>query len=401
MPGKYSHQTITAVDMRSINRSAVLECIRSHGPISRYGLATELQVSLPTLMRIIKELCAEGLIKETEKKEWSGGRKRVEYIFNGSEHQVIGIDLGGTKIYGAISDFNGNFLHEISFEHHKTQSEESLQVVFQVIDQLLKVAVRRNFPVRGIGIGVPGITDPNSGVVSLAPALNWYDFPLKACLFEKYSYPVIIENDVNLAALGEAWFGSEESREQNLVLIAIGTGIGAGIVINGSIYSGVHHLAGEIGYLLLDRRQLGRPYPGFGAFEQIASGTGIANRGRLSLQNRPILSHSEPVSAEGVFVAARLNEPWAQEIVSETVDYLAQAIAAITLLYDPEVVLLGGGVSRSADLLITPIQKRLAGAIPIIPKIQVSRLGYRACVLGAVIQILRTTTDFSIIRKYT
>lgn len=400
MPGITSVHLISALELQSVNRAAILEFIRSHGPLTRSDLAAEVHVSLPTVIRVIKELCAEGLIKETRVKEWSGGRNRVVVEFNGTEHQVIGIDLGGTKIYGALSDLNGNLLHEIRFEHHQTRSEESMQVVFHVIDQLVEEAIKRKLPLRGIGIGVPGITDPISGVVSLAPALDWYDFPLKARLLEKYHYPVIIENDVNLAALGEAWFGIEGNKGQNLVLMAIGTGIGAGIVIDGSIYSGVHHLAGEIGYLLLDRNQLGRPHPGFGAFEQIASGTGIAERGRIKLSEQLITARSQLISAEDVFVSARRNEPWAQEIITETVDYLAQAIAAIALLYDPEVVILGGGVSRSADQFIGPIQKRLEGAIPIVPELRVSRLGTRASVLGAVIQILRTTTDYYIIRKH-
>jgi glucokinase len=258
-----------------------------------------------------------------------------------------------------------------------------------------------SLPVRGIGIGVPGITDPETGVVSLAPALDWQDFPLKARLQERYSLPIVVENDVNLAALGEMWFGSESSSCKNLVLIAIGTGIGAGIVLDGNIYSGINHMAGEIGYLVLDRSQLGQQYPGFGAFEQIASGSGIAERARLFSSKHGSTQSSDDMTAEGVFSAARRHEAWAEEIVSETVDYLAQAIAATILMYDPDVVVLGGGVSRSSDLLIQPIIERLRGTIPAIPKLQVSHLGYRAAVLGAVMQLLRVTSNYYILHKYT
>lgn len=392
--------TISAPEMRAINRSAILEFIRSRGPIPRSKIEEELQVSLPTVMRVVDDLIGVGLVKETGQKEWSGGRKRSLVQFNGAEHLIIGIDLGGTKILGAVADLDGKIHYETYFEHHQTHSEESLQVVFRVIDVLAKKASEINIPVRGIGIGVPGITSPETGVVSLAPALEWQDFPLKARLQERYSYPIVIENDVNLAALGEAWFGSVDSSEKNLVLLAIGTGIGAGIVLNGSIYSGVHHTAGEIGYMVLDRNQLGQSFPGFGAFEQIASGSGIAERARLILAIQSNQGSNVIITAKDVFNAARRHETWAEAIVADTVDYLAQAIAAIVLVYDPDMVILGGGVSRSADLLIEPIIRRLEGTIPFVPKLQVTRLGYRAAVLGAVMQILRTISSYYILQRY-
>jgi glucokinase len=397
---KPSIYTITALEMRAINRSSILQFIRCVGPISRSQIADELQVSLPTVMRIVGELTAEGWVKETGEKEWSGGRKRSSVKFNGSDRQIIGIDLGGTKIYGALADLNGQIRHEIYYDHHQTQAEDSLRVVFHLIDELIKVASHGDIPICGIGIGVPGIIIAETGEVSLAPALDWQEFPLRARLKERYSYPIVIENDVNLAALGEVWFGSEDCDEQNLVLIAIGTGIGAGVVINGNIYPGVHHMAGEVGYLLLDRVHLGRKYPGFGAFEQVASGTGIADQARLLFTGRLSVEPQDEFTAEDVFAAARRHEKWAETILADTIDYLAQAIAAVALLYDPDVILLGGGVSRSADLLIEPILRRLDGAIPTLPNLRVSRLGYRGAVLGAVMQLLRITTNHYTLQKF-
>jgi len=230
--------TISAPEMRAINRSVILEFIRYHGPVSRSKIADELLVSLPTVMRIVDGLIADGFVKETGNKEWSGGRKRGLVIFNGSEHLIIGIDLGGTKVYGALADLDGKIHYETHFDHHQTHAAESFQMVCRLVDELIKKADQENMAVRGIGIGVPGITDPETGIVSLAPALEWQNFPLKTRLQERYSQPIVIENDVNLAALGEVWFGLENTPRKNLVLIAIGTGIGAGIIVNGSIYSG-------------------------------------------------------------------------------------------------------------------------------------------------------------------
>ena len=131
------NRTITAPEMRAINRSSILELIRCEGPISRSQIAKELQVSLPTVMRIVDVLTADGWVHEVEEKEWSGGRKASLVSFSGSDHQVIGIDLGGTKIFGALADFNGQILHEMYFDHHQTQAEDSLRVVIHVIDELI------------------------------------------------------------------------------------------------------------------------------------------------------------------------------------------------------------------------------------------------------------------------
>lgn len=390
--------TITASEMRAINRSSILDTIRCIGPISRAKIASELRISIPTVSRIVDALIAEGWLCEIDEKESSGGRKRGLIQFNGSEHHIIGIDMGGTKIFGALVNLHGEIIQELYYDHKQTQAEESVQVVDQMIDELLFAASGRDINVRGIGIGVPGITDPANGAVSFAPALDWRDFPLKHRIEKRYQLPVVVENDVNLATLGEVWFSADGSDKKNIVLIALGTGIGAGIVINGDIYSGVHHMAGEIGYLLLDRSQLGRLYPDFGAFEQIASGSGIAKRGQTS-HEKLFKDINREINAEDVFTAANRHELWAVTVLEETIDYLAQAIAAVTLLYDPDEIVLSGGVSRSADQLIEPILKKLEGAIPIVPKLRISSLGYRGAIMGAVLKLLRIISNHVTVYK--
>ncbi len=397
--GRRNIQTITASEMREINRSSILEMVRNNSPISRTQIAEDLQVSLPTVMRIVDELMDDGLVIEDGEKEWSGGRKRKRLIFNGSQHLVIGIDLGGTKIYGAVADYNGKILHEIREEHHKTQAEESLEYLCTIIDRLLIFSESTDLPIRGIGIGVPGVVHSNTGIVSIAPALDWKDFPLKSQLEERYEHPIVIDNDVNLAALGEMWFGTHEN-ENNLVLLTIGTGIGAGIIINGAVYGGSHNLAGEVGYFLPDRSCLGQKYPGFGALELLASGTGIANRARTALVDSMSPNELEKLTAYDVFDAARRGEEWAAAVLDETVDYLAQLIGGISTIFDPDVILLGGGVSRSADLLIEPICGRLQGTLLLGPNIRASQLGYRAAVMGAIIRLLRMTANYYLLQKF-
>ena len=396
--------TITSSEMRAINRAAILEWIRCNSPISRSEIGERLQVSLPTVMRIVDDLISEDLVRPTGASQRSGGRKRALVEFNGKAHLVIGVDLGGTKLYGAVADLTGTILHELHIIHHQSQSEESYTALCALLDDLLRFAQGTGLPVRGMGIGVPGVTNPQTGSVELAPSLEWSGFPLRERLTTRYQLPIVVENDVNLAAIGELWFGPDGDTH-NLVLIAVGTGIGAGIVIDGMVYPGSHSMAGEVGYMPLERSALGRAYPGFGAFELLASGTGIAARAKERLRQasvQPPLSPAEieALTTEEVFAAARRGEDWALPLLAETVDYLAQAIASIQLLIDPDIILLGGGVSRSADLLIEPILARLRGVIPILPRLEASRLGYRAAVLGAVVQLLRVTSNYYSLNKY-
>ena len=396
-------QTITLTEMRAINRGAVLELIRSNGPISRAEIAARLPISLPTLKGMVAELIAAELVRVTATSAGRGGRKQALLEFNGAAHLVIGLDLGGTKLYGAVADLNGAILHELHISHHQTQSEESYELLCGLLDELMVFARESGKHLRGVGVGVPGVVSP-SGQVELAPSLEWNGFPLRQRLEERYRLPVVVKNDVNLAALGELWFGLNGEVE-NLVLMAIGTGIGAGVVTGGMVHPGFHGMAGEVGYLLPERACLGQAYPGWGALEQIASGTGIAAQAQRLFETTPPpegmnREQALAISAEDVFTAARSGAGWAQAILAETIDTLAQAIAAISLVLDPEVILLGGGVSGSADLLVEPILARLRGSIPLTPRIQTARLGYRAAVMGSIVQLLRMTTNYYRVQKY-
>ncbi|HEX7973810.1 MAG TPA: ROK family transcriptional regulator [Anaerolineales bacterium] len=390
--------TITASAMRDINRSAILEIVRRESPISRTAIAERLDVSLPTVMRIVDDLVEDGLVRAQGSSEWSGGRRRSLLEFNADGFVVLGVDMGGTKLYGAISNLGGVVLDEVNIARHGTQGEESFSALTALIDALLaspKVEGRR---VRGIGVGAPGITLHKQGIVKWAYTLGWQDFPLKTRLAERYSLPITVDNDVNLAALGELWFGAGQNC-QNMILVAIGTGIGSGIIIDGAIYRGAHEASGEIGNMLPGREFLGKDYQEFGALERVASGTGIAERARTGPRSIAPPDGAEPIQSEDVFDAARKGQKWAWKIINETVDYLAIAIANLAVSFDPELIVLGGGVSRSADLLIKPVLQRIDGAIPDLPRLVVSDLGLRATVMGAITNVLHNTSNFYVVHK--
>jgi glucokinase-like ROK family protein len=378
--------------MRRLNRSAILDLIREEGTISRTQIGRRLSLSLPTVMRIVDGLIEVGLVMDGGAAESTGGRPRSLLKFNGRAAAVVGVDLGGTQMFGTVADLAGNIQAEKHLVRDGEDGPANLAHLFELIDHLLADPRPTGQAIRGIGIGAPGITQHSEGIVTWAPSLNWRNLPLKKLLAERYDLPVFVENDVNLAALGEYGFGSCKGAA-SLVLLAVGTGIGAGIVIDRQIYRGYHQSAGEIGYLPPDSSYLNRRYEGFGALEGLASVTGIAQRARHALQQMQI-SQPADINGEAVFDAARRGDAWAQEVVAETASYLSLAIAAISTLIDPEAVILGGGVAPSADLLIPLIQEGLAGVIPVVPLLRPSSLGFRAAVMGAIMIVLDATTEY-------
>jgi glucokinase len=198
--------------------------------------------------------------------------------------------------------------------------------------------------------------------------------------------------------MGELWFGAGQN-VQNMVMMAIGTGIGAGIIIDGALYRGAHEASGEIGNMLPGCEFLGRDFQDFGALESVASGTGIAERARIILKSKRTPEELENLTAEDVFEAAKQRQVWAVKIIDETVDYLAIAIANLAVAFDPELIILGGGVSRSAEMLVEPILHRMQGTIPMLPKLVVSDLGLRAGVMGAITNLLHNTSNFYVVHK--
>ncbi|MGB9673661.1 MAG: ROK family protein [Anaerolineales bacterium] len=391
-------RTITSFEMRGINRTAILELIRREGPISRTEIARRLQVSVPTVLRIMDELVADKLVHCTGEKEWSGGRRRELVELNKADNLTIGVDLGGTKFYGAVADLGGNILFEDFVYQHGTKGEESYRLLVKLIHNLLDKINQTPHPIiRGVGVGAPGITSMD-GVIQNAPSLEWNHFPLAERLRQDFELPVVVDNDVNLAALGELWFGEGQNYD-HFVLINIGTGLGAGVVLDGALYRGAHQSAGEIGYMMPGREYLEKNYPGFGAMELLTAGFGIAERARQKLSHSLSPDELINLSAVDVFEAYRRGEPWSNEIVDTTVDYLAVVVINLIAMFDPQLIILGGGVSRSADILLPRITERVMGRIPIVPQLTASKLGLRGAALGAVASLIYQTSNTYIVRK--
>jgi predicted NBD/HSP70 family sugar kinase len=391
-------KTIAQADMRAINTSAVLEYLRLSGPASRTEIAQRLNISKPTAMRIVDELRDKGFVASTGIMEEGRGRSRELLGLNTRGNQILSIDIGGSHIGGVIANIGGEILQEFHESRQWASPEENFNVLRQWIEKFLKIPKEKPTNLLGIALGVPGITDSHQGVVVHAPSLSWEDFPLIKKLTPHFNLPICIENDVNLAVLGEHWFGAGIGTD-DLIMIAIGTGIGSGIILDGKLHRGHNQSSGEIGYLIPGVQYLDNQYPGFGALETLASGVGIAERALGKLRDSGSENYIDGIDAEFVFQAARDGKVWAVETIQETVDLLSLAVANITVCFDPALIILGGGVSNADDLLINPIKERLKGVIPVIPRIEKSRLGVNAVMLGGVVQVFHKVTGYAVLHQ--
>jgi glucokinase len=279
--------------------------------------------------------------------------------------KIIGVDLGGTKVRAVLADGKGNLLarKEMSTEASKGQ-EKVIDNIVKVINGVMKDA--DSGQIVGLGIGAPGPLNPRTGVVYSPPNLpGWNNVPLRDFLEKRLGIPVYVGNDANLAALGEYTFGAGRDYRY-LVYITISTGIGGGIIEDGRILDGAKGAAGEIGHMTIEAFGPRCNCGNYGCWEVLASGTGIRRRaiellqgGRESLLSELSGGDLEKITAEMVEKAARKGDAAALELISQTGTYLGVGVTNILHLFNPEIVVLGGGVTHMGELILKPLQEEV------------------------------------------
>jgi predicted NBD/HSP70 family sugar kinase len=381
--------------LRRVNESAVLEVIRESGPVTRADVARRLRLSLPTITRIVTNLMNDGLVHEHSAGHSRGGRRPTLLEFNFRAHLIIGVYIGRNMV-GGLADLNGTILRRATCP--SLPGDAGLEALTRLIRALCEEARSLGIPLRGVGVGAPSIVEFPRGVVVLSPLLEWHNLPLRQHLETVLGLPVIVQNEINLLTLGESWRGAGRN-VRNMVCISLGAGIGAGLVIDGQIYSGHHFAAGEIGYAVPGERFLGRKYETYGCLESVAGSHGIVRRAacRLAEGEESELNGRAPtdgpLTIDAVFEAARNGDAVARAVVAETADYWSIALANLACIVDPARIIIGGELAGHSDLFLEHIRGRLQGLVPAMPEVVVSELGMDAAVLGAVALVMRETSD--------
>lgn len=283
---------------------------------------------------------------------------------------VLGIDVGGTNLVAGCVDTDGRRLE--GFFSEPTRPEEGAD---GVVGRMLALARRSmaalvaavpRATVRGVGVGAPGPLDTHRGIVLLTPNLGWVNFPLRDRVSDGLSLPTFLDNDANCAVLGEHWRGAAQGARQALG-ITIGTGIGGGLILDGHLHHGASDCAGEIGHTTIEMNGRRCACGNYGCLEAYASGPAIARRAMEAVESggesslREVMRRDPAaVTAQLVYEAANAGDALAREVVQDTARFLGAGIANLVNVFNPEVVVVCGGVTQAGDSLFVPLRREVS-----------------------------------------
>ncbi len=284
--------------------------------------------------------------------------KRMDPRLTNSQPVFVGVDVGGTTITAVVADELGALLGEATVFTNVSSPDRTLGSIVTAVTTALDVANRDMTAVLCLGLGIPGLVDPATGQVKLAVNLNWTDVLAGSLLETELGVPCFLENDVRVAALGcsARLFGGVV---HYLAYVSIGTGLAAGLILDGQLYRGAHGMAGEIGHLIVEPDGLLCKCGNRGCLEAYVSGPAIALAGQTAVQEgrSTTLATNEPVTAAQVFAAAAMYDPVAERIIQQAGAYLGQALQGLIMTYDVEKIVLSGGVARNGRLLLDAIHR--------------------------------------------
>jgi len=361
-----------------LNQGLVLRTIEKYGSISRADISRETKLSPPTISKIVQRLIDKGVVTEIGPGSSLGGKRPILLTINPKSTYTIAVDLGVENgIKAALVDLSYNITKQVVTPKKSKDNRLSFYLTSTIKELLKDIDFSLN-KIVGICIGVPGIIDFKLKKVTIAPYLNW-EIPLEDLSLREIGIPLIIENDVNLMALGERAKGIAQGVD-NFVFIGERIGIGAGIVTNGKLYTGANNAAGEVGYLLIDTKYAHRSDKGYGCFEKLAGYKAIVEKAKRRM--------GKTVRAIDVFNAAVKGDSIATGIVKEALKLLAHGISNISCVLDPELVVIGGGISILPDDFLEEIKANIKKIIPFVPKIEFSKLGENGVLVGAAVKVL-------------
>jgi predicted NBD/HSP70 family sugar kinase len=372
--------------LRELGEQAVLETIFRRGPITRPEIATATKLSKPTVSAAVSRLEQGGLVRAAGTRVGQRGRKPVSYVVSSRAGFVVGADIGGSNVRVAAADLFGESICDLKQPTAKDGSRAVGVQILEMVSEAIDQASVAHGPPLALGISSPGVVDQASGrVTSLAYNVvpeGGFD-PLEV-IRDRFDLPVLVDNNVNLAAVGEQWFGLARG-VSTMVFILIGIGIGLGIIIDDQVVRGAHGAAGEIAYLPLVGDPFDPRHRLHGGLEDEIGAAGIVT----AFNESRAVGDPELTSAQEVFDLATSGSPTAQAVVDQVASRLGTAIATVCAILDPELVVLGGGIGAS-PLLLRPVRGAAAALVPMTARIETSLLGERAALQGAIAVALHT-----------
>jgi predicted NBD/HSP70 family sugar kinase len=370
--------------LKHLNERTVLEAIRAGAPISRAEISRRVGISKPTVSLALRSLEEAGLVRETP--HGPDGPSYGALFFEPVPDAafVLGLDLGSRFLRGAVADLAGQIRARQDVELRGADADGAMEAITTLHAALIAGASLPVERIDGVVLGIPGVVE-NGGTLRLTTphiaGLEGRAFANE--VGARLGVGVTLDNDINLAAVGERWAGVARGVD-DFAFLSIGTGTGLGLVLNGELHRGKHGAAGEIDWALIGAD--GTADPSAEGIEALAAELGWDNRARAS-------SASPPYDARDIFTAARRDNPLARAIVERIAQRIAAHVAPVAAVADPELVVLGGGIGMNGDLLLEPVRALLRDWLPYPPRVEISSLGESAVLMGAVATGLQSALD--------
>lgn len=370
-------RTATTRHVTEINRTAILDVLREHGPLSRRDIQQRTGLGSATVERLCSALIEEGSVEFAGQVRSSVGRPSSLLRFASSARAIIAVDVTEYTARGRLVDLGGATLYEESLSFDLDGGDAGaarIDGLLRLVDRLASSRTQVTSPIAAVGISVPGIV--HAGVVSKAVELDWQELPLAEIVSSRSGLPVHVENDANATAYGE-WTSGARADTQSLVALVLGARLSAGIINEGHLYRGHRSAAGEIGFLLSSSASFARYFTEQGDIESGLAAQVLPFAARESLHGRRI-----GPAFRAMMASCRAGDSQAARAREEFFDSIALAFVAISVVLSPQVIVLAGAFAQYSEESAEQLTRRLVGRIPWVPRIAASELGFDAAITG-------------------
>jgi predicted NBD/HSP70 family sugar kinase len=367
--------------LKDLNERTVLEAIRAGAPVSRAEISRRVGISKPTVSLALQSLLDAGLVRETEHEPGGPSYGAVYFEPVPDAALVLGLDLGARFLRGAVCDLSGAIRARQDVELPQPLADAALDLASSLVRSLTVATGLDAALIDGAVVGVPGVVEAQTGQVRVTHFSDLDGRAFGTELEDRLGLPVTVENDINLAAVGEHWLGVARGVD-DFAFLSVGTGLGCGLVLRGELHRGHHGFAGEVDYALVGLGQIVDP-----------SAPGVSELAARMADERPSAALAPPFDARAIFTAARSGDASAGAVVGEIARRIALHVSALAAVADVELVVLGGGLGANGDLLLGPVRRLLSEWLPYSPRVEVSSLGEAAVLTGALSVGVRAALD--------
>ena len=355
---------IDKYQMARMNKQTVMRCIADHGPIKRSAIAQRVGLSIPSVMQITDELLEHGMIVSQEDRQSRPGKRAGLLSVSGASHRFVGVDIGRTMIRIVVLGLDRKPVYTSKYPTEDVETPSAfVDRLCEQIESALTLSEIDLTTVVGVCVAMPGLIEERTGNVLFSPNFGWKDVPLQRWMNERMSYQVIVENANRAQGMWEVCTHPEDMNK-TVLCVGLGYGIGGALLQKGKLYYGASGTSGEIGHITVANNRVPCTCGNYGCLETMASGAALARdaremvqRGQKTLISRLCEGDPDRIEAKLIFKAAQMGDIAAEELLTQSAEYIGIALGSVINILDPDVIYLCGGLMRNGEKFLRRIRE--------------------------------------------